>query len=97
MQEVIPQALLSNRRILTYKRGNFIYALVILLIVRAFYILRLGQMATTVMYPGYLQGIGSAMRENNDEDLASDLEMSKNLVREYIEIIEESKKKGEKQ
>ncbi len=54
-------------------------------------------MATTVMYPGYLQGIGSAMRENNDEDLASDLEMSKNLVREYIEIIEESKKKGEKQ
>ena len=31
------------------------------------------------------------------ENIASDLEMSKNLVREYVEIIEESKKKGGKQ
>jgi len=31
------------------------------------------------------------------ENIASDLEMSKNLVREYIEIIEESKKNGGKQ
>ena len=31
------------------------------------------------------------------ENIASDLEMGKNLVREYIEIIEESKKKGGKQ
>jgi hypothetical protein len=31
------------------------------------------------------------------ENIASDLEMSKNLVREYIEIIEESKNKGGKQ
>lgn len=31
------------------------------------------------------------------ENIASDLEMSKNLVREYVEIIDESKKKGGKQ
>ena len=31
--------------------------------------LRLGQVATTIMYPGYIPGTGLAMRKNQDEDV----------------------------